>query len=171
VSRNLRAILLAILALAVCILLQSTLLGFVAIRKVKPDLSLIVLVFVAMRRGSMVGQISGFASGFLEDFMNHSPLGFHSLIKTLIGFLYGALSGNMLIDPFIMPIVLTIVATLLKGFLAGVTSVLFGIDSVGFQGFTGPLWIEAAYNGIIAPALFALLNLAKPFAQADKEAA
>jgi rod shape-determining protein MreD len=117
----------------------------------------------------MVGQISGFASGFLEDLMNHSPLGFHSLLKTLIGYLYGMLSGNVLIDPFFMPLVLAVVATIMKGFLAGLISVAFGIDSVGFHAFSGPLWIEVGYNGVLAPLLFALLNLVKGFTQADKE--
>ena len=33
------------------------------------------------------------------------------------------------------------------------------------------LWIEVGYNGIVAPFLFALLNLFKAFKQADKEGA
>jgi len=157
--------------MAVCILLQSTILNRVAVRGVRPDLALIVLIFVSMRRGPMVGQVSGFATGFLEDLMNVSPLGFHSLLRTVIGYVYGLLSGNVFIDPFLMPIILTVIATILKGILAGIVSAVFGLAASGFITFTGRLWIEVGYNGVIAPFLFALLNLFKMFKQADKEGA
>jgi rod shape-determining protein MreD len=170
-NRDFRTIFFTVLTMAVCILLQSTILGRVAIRGVRPDLALIVLIFVSMRRGPMVGQVSGFATGFLEDLMNVSPLGFHSLLRTVIGYVYGLLSGNVFIDPFLMPIILTVVATILKGILAGIVSAIFGLTASGFITFTGRLWIEVGYNGVIAPFLFALLNLFKMFKQADKEGA
>jgi rod shape-determining protein MreD len=171
VNRDLRTIISTVVALVLCILLQSTILGRVAIRGVRPDLAMLVLVFVSLRRGPMVGQVSGFFSGFLEDLMNVSPLGFHSLLRTVIGYLSGLLSGNVFIDPFLMPIILAVVATILKGILSGVVSALFGIESSGFITFTGRLWIEVGYNGIVAPFLFALLNLFRVFKQTDKEGA
>ena len=170
-NRDLRTTIATVVALLICILLQSTILGRVAIRGVRPDLAMLVLVFVAIRRGPMVGQVSGFLSGFLEDLMNVSPLGFHSLLRTVIGYLFGLLWGNLFIDPFLMPIILAVIATLLKGLLSGIVSALFGIASSGFITFTGRLWIEMGYNGVVAPFLFALLNLLRVFRQADKEGA
>jgi rod shape-determining protein MreD len=168
-NRDLRTIISTVVALVLCILLQSTILGRVAIRGVRPDLAMLVLVFVSIRRGPRVGQVSGFASGFLEDLMNVSPLGFHSLLRTVIGYVFGLLSGNVFIDPFLMPIILAVVATIFKGILSGIISSLFGIGSSGFITFTGRLWIEVGYNGIVAPFLFALLNLFRAFKQADKD--
>jgi rod shape-determining protein MreD len=170
-NRDFRTTFFTVIALAICILLQSTILGRVAIRGVRPDLAMLVLVFVSLRRGPMVGQVSGFASGFLEDLMNVSPLGFHSLLRTVIGYLFGLLSGNVFIDPFLMPIILAVVATILKGILSGIVSALFGIESSGFITFTGRVWIEVGYNGIVAPFFFALLNLFRVFKQTDKEGA
>jgi len=170
-NRDFRVTFFTIVAMVICILLQSTILGKIAIRGVRPDLALIVLIFVSVRRGSMVGQVSGFATGFLEDLMNVSPLGFHSLMRTVIGYVYGLLSGNMFIDPILLPIILTVIATILKGILAGIISAIFGIEASGFITFTGRLWIEVGYNGVIAPFFFALLNLFKVFKQADKEGA
>jgi len=170
-NRDFRTIFFTVLTMAICILLQSTILGRIAIRGVRPDLALIVLIFASMRRGAMVGQVSGFATGFLEDLMNVSPLGFHSLLRTVIGYVYGLLSGNVFIDPFLMPIILTVIATILKGVLAGIVSAIFGLTASGFITFTGRLWIEVGYNGVVAPFLFALLNLFKMFKQADKEGA
>ena len=170
-NRDLRTTVFTVVALVICIVLQSTILGRVAIRGVRPDLAMLLLVFVSIRRGPMVGQVSGFLTGFVEDLMNVSPLGFHSLLRTVVGYLFGLLSGNVFIDPFLMPIILAVVATLLKGLLSGVVSALFGIASSGFITFTGRIWIEMGYNGVVAPFLFALLNLFKVFKQADKEGA
>jgi len=119
VNRDFRATFFTIVAMGICILLQSTILGRVAIRGVRPDLAMLVLVFVSLRRGPMVGQVSGFVSGFLEDLMNVSPLGFHSLLRTVIGYFFGLLSGNVFIDPFLMPIILAVVATLAMGAAVG----------------------------------------------------
>ena len=56
---------------------------------VKPDLQLILVVFLALRRGSMSGQIAGFVGGLLEDVVTLSPLGFHAIVKALVGFCAG----------------------------------------------------------------------------------
>jgi rod shape-determining protein MreD len=167
--RDLRAMVVAFLVMAACVVLQSTVLGRIAILGVRPDLALVALVFVSLRRGSMTGQVAGFASGLVEDLVGASPLGFHMLLRALVGFLYGLASGNVFVDPLLMPIVLTIAATILKGLIAGVVSLVFGLASSGFAYFAGRLWIEAGYNALLAPFLFALLNLLKVFKQAERE--
>ncbi len=168
-GRDFKAIVVGFAILAACVVLQSTILGRIAILGVRPDLALIVLVFVALRRGSMAAQVAGFTSGIVEDLVSASPVGFHMLLRTLIGFLYGLFSGNVFVDPLLMPIVLTVVATILKGLISGIISLVFGLKASGFLYFTGRLWIEAGYNALAAPFLFALLNLLKVFKQSEKE--
>jgi rod shape-determining protein MreD len=168
-GRDLKAIAVAFAILAACVVLQSTVFRFIAIRGVRPDLALVVLVFVALRRGSMTAQVAGFAAGIVEDLVSVSPVGFHMLLRTVVGFLYGLLAGNVFVDPLLMPIVLTIVATILKGLVSGIVSLVFGLQSSGFMYFAGRLWIEAGYNAIAAPFVFALLNLLKIFKQAERE--
>jgi len=168
-GRDLKAIIITFAILAACVTLQSTVFRYIAIRGVGPDLALIVLVLVAIRRGSMTAQVAGFASGIVEDLVSLSPVGFHMLLRTVIGYLYGLLSGNVFVDPLLMPIVLTIVATILKGLIAALVSLVFGLQSSGFIYFAGRIWIEAGYNALAAPFVFALLNLLKVFKQAEKE--
>jgi rod shape-determining protein MreD len=150
-GRDVRAIVTAFVIMAACVALQSTILGKIAILGVRPDLALIVLVFVALRRGSMTAQVSGFAAGIVEDLVSASPVGFHMLLRTLIGFLYGIFSGNVFVDPLLMPIVLSIAATIIKGIISGLVSLLFGLQGSGFMYFAGRLWIEAGYNALAAP--------------------
>lgn len=168
-DRDLRATLLAILLCAAAAVLQSTLLHWVALRGVKPDLALIILVFAAVRRGSMSGQVTGFVSGLVEDLVSLSPVGFHALIRTVVGFLYGRMEGNVFVDPILMPLLLTIIATVLKGVLSGLAVVLFSLAAPGFRAFAGPLWIELGYNAFLAPFVFGLLGLVRPLRAKEKD--
>jgi rod shape-determining protein MreD len=168
-SRDLKAFLLSSGMIAAAIILQSTLLRWVAVRGVIPDLGLIILVFVAIRRGSMTAQLSGFATGVVEDVLSLSPLGFHAFIRTVVGYLYGLTVGSIFVDPILMPIVLTIIATLSKALISSVLVSFLAIPAEGFSVFKGPLWIEMGYNAVLAPFLFALLGLLKVFKPQNKE--
>ena len=168
-SRDLKAFLLSTGLIALAVVLQSTLLHWVAIRGVIPDLGLIILVFVAIRRGSMTAQLSGFAAGIVEDFLSLSPLGFHAFIRTMVGFLYGLTVGSIFVDPILMPLILTIVATFFKGLISSLLVSFLSIPAAGFSVFAGPLWIELGYNAVLAPFLFALLGLVKVFKPQKQE--
>ena len=168
-DRELKTIVVASLLLGAAVLIQSTLLRWVTVRGVKPDLALIVLVFVAVRRGSMSAQVPGFLSGLLQDVLSLAPLGFNALLRTLLGFFYGLTAGSIFVDPVLMPVLLTLVATLLKGLASSLLVALFGIPAPGFQIFTGPLWIEIGYNAALAPFLFAPLRLLRVLAPREKD--
>ena len=166
---TLGAIATAVLILAAAAGLQSTLLNWIALRGVKPDISLVILVFIAHSKGRMVGQVLGFLAGFVEDLLSLSPLGFHALIKTLLGTLYGMTKGNIFVDTVFAPIILVAVATVGKALLAGLVGVVFSVPSVDFSYFLGKLWIELAYNSILAPFAFALLKRIPVLTRQTKE--
>jgi len=168
-DRELKTILISSSLLAGAVVLQSTLLRWVAVRGVKPDLALIVMVFLAVRRGSMSAQLAGFVSGFTEDLLSLAPLGFHALVRTTLGFLYGLVQGSLAMDPILLPVLLTLTATILKGLLAALLVAAFGIPAAGFRVFAGPLWVEAGYNLVLAPFLFAALRLIRAFRPQDKD--
>jgi len=168
-DRELKTILLSTLLLGSAVLLQSTVLRWVALKGVKPDLALIVLVFVAVRRGSMAAQVSGFLAGLLEDSLSLSPLGFNALLRTVLGFFYGLTAGSIFVDPLLMPVMLILVATILKGLASCLLVVIFRIPAPGFQIFAGPLWIEVGYNALLAPFLFAPLRRLRALAPREKD--
>lgn len=168
-DREFKTILLSTLLLGLAAILQSTVLRWVALKGVKPDLALIVLVFVAVRRGSMAAQVSGFLAGLLEDVLSLAPLGFNALLRTVLGFFYGLTAGSIFVDPVLMPVLLILVATILKGLASCLLVVIFRIPAPGFQIFAGPLWIEVGYNALLAPFLFAPLRRLRALAPRDKD--
>ena len=168
-GEKIRLTLLALLFICLALILQSTLFSIISVGGVKPDLSLIILVFISYRKGHVVGQLTGFFTGFIEDIISLSPLGFHSLIKTIIGFLYGYLQGRIVIDVIFIPVLFVTIATLFKLLSSWIISLFFSITEVKIYFFHLNTLIEIAYNAILAPFVFTFLNLFKSFKAGDKE--
>jgi rod shape-determining protein MreD len=140
-------------------LLQSTLFFRLSIRYAVPDITLLILVFVSYVNGRNVGQITGFLSGILLDFISFSPLGLNIFVRTVIGYLGGLLSGVFFLGKVFLPMVLCAGATFLKAGLLAVLNLLFSgvIPAYNFSAAT--FWIELALNTLLAPFLFALFRL------------
>jgi rod shape-determining protein MreD len=85
-----RTLLIIVLSLA-CILIQTTIVPFIAIATIGPDLVLIWIVYLAITRGQMQATTAGFFLGVLLDVFSggDSMLGLSALTKTLAGFLAG----------------------------------------------------------------------------------
>ena len=153
-----RVIAVTTLIAAAASLLTSTLLSWVAIAGVKPDLALVVVALIAMRRGSMPGQIAGFASGLLADTISVGPLGLTAMVRTVAGYLIGRMEGLVAADWVLLPTLVAIAATVLKALTVTALALAvpwipgYGIDVHSFL-------IEAALNGVAAPALYVLLSL------------
>jgi rod shape-determining protein MreD len=142
-------------------LIQSTWLGAIAVLGVIPDVSLVILVWLSYKNGIVEGPIAGFAAGFAEDCLSASPIGFHAFVKTFVAAIAGLLHGSFFIDRIFLPVALGAVATLLKALGAGILYLLFGAKIQTYGLFDRVLWIEAAYNGLIAPFVFLLLGTLK----------
>jgi len=139
-------------------LIQTTFFRYLPLNNITPDLSLIILVYVSFRYGSVVGHLNGFASGILEDFLSLSPLGFNSFIKTFMGFFSGLFQDRFILDPVIFPLITIIMATLAKGLLSLILVELFNIPLPGLSIFSRGLLTELFMNALLAPFLFQLLK-------------
>ena len=147
-------------------ILQSTLLSPLSMYfYAKPDLALDILVFSAYLNGMMTGQLAGFFSGLLLDFLSGAPLGLNLFIRTVIGAAAGFLNGNFLLDRILLPVTLCAGATLMKAGLLFLLNLLF-TDTIPAYHFNTPaLWVELAMNSVLAPLIFALLKSMNTFIQ------
>jgi rod shape-determining protein MreD len=73
------------------ILLQTTVVRFLSIERIVPDILLIWVVFIAVRQGQTAGTLAGFLIGLVVDFLSGADgmLGLASLSKTVAGFVAG----------------------------------------------------------------------------------
>ena len=159
-----KKILLACAFAIIAAILQSTVLSRIALFGAVPDLALVIIVFCAYINGTMAGQLSGFCSGLLIDFLSAAPLGLNALIRTLIGALAGLLQGAFFLDFFLLPMILCASGTIIKAITLFLLHLLLPGAVPTYALLTPTLWIELGLNSIAAPFIFALLKLVKGLA-------
>ncbi|MDR0312361.1 MAG: rod shape-determining protein MreD [Treponema sp.] len=158
----------ALIFIIVAAVLQSTILRQIELFYAVPDLALGILVFVAYSNGAMAGQVTGFFSGIIMDFLSSAPLGFNALVRTLIGGLVGFMQGTFYMDTFLLPMSLCAGATIFKALCGLLLHLIF--SSVPAYDFTVPLfWVELGLNTVTAPLLFLFLKLFKTLLTGERK--
>lgn len=108
-----RNILLVILAL----FLQSSWTNAIAIWEIKPDLVVLVLVFVGITSGQIEATILGFFSGFLIDVYNPEWMGVNALANSLIGFAVGYSRVGVVAEDIQVQAAILFLASLIRDFI------------------------------------------------------
>jgi rod shape-determining protein MreD len=158
-----RRLALSCLLVSLLLIIQSTWLDSVAIYSVIPDLSMLAVIYISFKSPGVQGQLTGFIGGLLQDGVSAAPFGLNALIKAIMAFFFNSLSGHLFSDRILMPIVFGVAGTLLKAGLLAILTLLFQ-GKVPAYDFTKPLiWIEAGYNGAIAPFFFLLIGFLDKF--------
>ncbi|GHV93477.1 rod shape-determining protein MreD [Spirochaetia bacterium] len=143
-------------------IIQSTLLSRLALYHAVPDLALGIVVFSAYVNGTMTGQLTGFFSGLLLDFLSAAPLGLNALIRTLVGALAGLMRGTFFLDGVFLPMILCAAATFFKAGILLLLHALLAGAVPAYAFFAPTFWVELMFNTLSAPLLFGLLKLFQP---------
>src|SRR6187397_813907 len=61
------------------------------------DLVLIVVVYIALKGGTVTGLVAGTVAGLLQDALSSGILGIGGLAKTIVGFLAGVLGTQFIV--------------------------------------------------------------------------
>jgi rod shape-determining protein MreD len=91
-------ILYAIFLLFILIAFQSLFAEVVAVKGIRLDLAIFILVYVGLTKGPVQGVIFGFLTGFLLDVFTPERLGLGALIKSLIGFAVGNFKEHLFLE-------------------------------------------------------------------------
>jgi rod shape-determining protein MreD len=154
----------------IALLLQSTVLSRLSLYiHATPDLALCILVFIAYVNGTMTGQLTGFFSGLMLDFLSAAPIGLNALVRTLTGALIGLIKGTFFLDVIFLPIALCAGATAFKALIHFLLHLLFDAAVPSYNIFGLTFWIELGMNAFLAPFLFAFLKLFKSLLGGQKE--
>jgi rod shape-determining protein MreD len=102
-----------LLAVLLTSLLQLAVGERMAIFGVRPDLVVLVIVLLGLRRGPIVATTLGFLLGFLQDLLDPATLGMNMLAKSCTGYAVGKLAGNLLVGGLLLHASLVGIAVLL----------------------------------------------------------
>ena len=124
--------------------IQTSVLHFFNIEGVKPDLVLLIVVYLGLVKGSDIGCLSGFFFGLIEDAYSRMYLGSNAFTKTLLGFFCG-LGGRRLYTQSLFSHVLCV----------GLGTIVDVVILLSINGFI-PNWkklilYETLYNVAICP--------------------
>lgn len=134
------------------LVIQIVVFKHLKIQDVCPDIFLLGTIYFALKHGCVTGMNFGFFSGLLQDTFLIGPFGANALVKTLIGFIVGLFQRKIYEDNIVAQIGIVFLFSFLYYWSILFLQFLFGrvyCTRLFFQSL-----VFAAYNGIIAPAIF-----------------
>lgn len=138
-------------------LAQATLAPALRIGNVAPDLPLIMVVLLALRRGPEFGCVAGFAAGLLQDVAAGGLIGVQALTKALVGFGLGAAGGRLRVTQPLVQVPGLIILTIAEALVRFALLQLFRFPAPFGELMTYVVLPQALYNGFLGAALvFAL---------------
>lgn len=150
-----RRIILSILCV-VTALLQSSIVSYMAVASVRPNLAVILTASFGLMCGKSTGMAMGFATGILLDLFSGGTAGFYAMIYTWIGYLTGYAYRIFYDDDIKTPLLLIAGSDFLYGIYQYVgTFLLRGRIHAGF--YLGRIIIpEMLYTMIVAVFVYQL---------------
>ncbi len=153
----------------VAALLQATLFSSLHVLGGTPDVLLLVLIGVALLRGSVQGAVAGFCGGLLLDVLTLDTLGTTALVLALAGYgvgRYGETTGRGRAHAPVLAVVFGTIVVALIGFFL---HFLIGEDVSARRALVESLLAGLGLNLIFGAAVLALCRtLLRPFEPGDR---
>ena len=128
---------------------------------VAPDIPLIVVVMLALRRGPEFGCGAGFLAGLLQDAATGGLLGVQALTKSVIGFGIGAVGSRLRVSQPLVQVPGLVVLSLVEGVARFALLQLFHFPASFGELMTYVVLPQAIYNGFLGAALVLALAWAE----------
>ncbi len=142
--------------------LQGSVMHFITINGVRPDLVLIFVLLSGVLYGRTQGLVVGFFCGLCVDLMNSGMFGFYTFAFMLVGILTGMAQKNVFEENFFLPFTmvaaasLTIKALWLLGIWTG------GHRITAWGGLMADVFSSTVYNMVVTlPILFLFIKVKK----------
>jgi rod shape-determining protein MreD len=148
------------LVLAVCGggVAQAMLGPTLRIANIAPDIPLIVVLLLGLRRGSEFGCLAGFFTGLLQDVVSGGLVGTQALTKAAAGFAIGVLGARFRVTQPLVQVPGLILLTLAEGLGRFALLKLFRFPAPFGELMTYVVLPQALYNGFLGATLvFALV--------------
>jgi rod shape-determining protein MreD len=121
-----------VLALLAAVILQTSIVPYLAILGVVPNVLFLVVVTLALTEGPVAGSAAGFVAGLLIDLLGTGAVGPSALVLSVVGYGVGMLQANMFAEGWLLPVTAVLIAGL-------VTEVSHGVVLAILQP-TGSFW-------------------------------
>jgi rod shape-determining protein MreD len=140
---------------------HATLAPALRIGNVAPDIPLIVVLLVALRRGPELGCLAGFGAGLLQDAAGGGLIGVQALTKAVIGFALGMGGTRFQERQPLVEIPGLVILTVAEGLARFALLQLFRFPAPFTELMLYVVLPQALYNGFLGAALILALAWAE----------
>ncbi len=144
----------AVTGVFIAILLQTTILEYIKINNVKPNLLLVFIVSVALLRGNIEGAVIGFFAGLTQDIVSGKVIGFYALLGMYLGLIVGSLNKRIYRDNVFVALFFTFSSSIVYETLVYFFGVFLKGNTDFLNIFTKIIFPEALYNTASAIIIF-----------------
>jgi rod shape-determining protein MreD len=123
------------------------------IADVAPDIPLIVVVMLALRRGPEFGCGAGFLAGLLQDAATGGLLGVQALTKSIIGFAIGGVGSRLRVSQPLVQVPGLVILTIAEGLARFALLQAFRFPAPFGELMVYVVLPQALYNGFLGAAL------------------
>lgn len=161
-----RAIALFILVALLAVVVQTTILPMT--RLGRPDLLLIICVYLGLHQHSLFGAVGAFLLGYLQDAFSGGLIGLNAFGMCLVFTVVYLMSRRLWVDNTVSKVVIVFLASMVKTVaILGLVAVFISEDL--WRTIVRYLVFDAALAAIISPAVFAVLSRTQLLAHVEEE--
>ena len=142
--------------LLIIMLIQTTVLSFIRVGGVQPDLVLLVVIFNAFLRGSREGAFLGFLAGLFQDILIGNYIGFNALAKMGAGYMVGFAESKLFKDNIFVLVAVSFLATLISQIIYYTLLSVLDVMVPPFWALFRIMLPVSLYNTILAPIFYKL---------------
>lgn len=146
-----------LLALAVALVLQTTLAGMSLRGATLVNLVLVAVVYLALAFGPVTGMLAGTAGGLIQDALAGGIVGVGGMSKTLVGFIVGVLGAQFIVSQTLPRFVMFVGATFLHELCYQAVQALIGARQFGLDYST--TLTEAVVNALVGILAFQVVEV------------
>jgi rod shape-determining protein MreD len=139
------------------LVLQTTLLQYVSIRGVIPNLLIVFTIVTGILRSGTEGSAVGFFAGLCVDMQFGSVLGFHAMLGLFLGLAAGLISRRIYRENLMIVVFFTFVYSIAYESVVYLVSNILNSDIRIIFAFTNVILPEALYNCAVSILLFPLV--------------
>jgi rod shape-determining protein MreD len=140
--------------------LQTTLLSYLPIRRIRPDIILVLILYWGFTLPTVSGGIHSLFLGYLMDLFSGNSLGLYTFTRPLLFYLAQLFRGRLYLESFASQSLFVFIFALLEGLL--ILTLLAALNPAPL-GNLYPLFFtfflpQSLFTGMITPILFFLLQ-------------
>lgn len=132
---------------------HATLAPALSVAGVTPDLPMIVVVLLALRRGPEAGCVAGFAAGLLQDAAGGGLIGVQALTKAVVGFVIGTAGSRLRVAQPLVQVPGLVILSVVEGLARFALLKLFRFPAPFGELMLYVVLPQALYNGFLGAAL------------------